>query len=428
MDQDLSNLRYSTLNNAADLDPLMDAIGERRVVLLGEASHGTSEYYTWRTAITKRLIKEKGFNFIAVEGDWPDCYQVNKYVNGQLKAGSAPEALATFNRWPTWMWGNWEVAALVEWMHTHNSNLDTRNKVGFYGLDVYSLWDSLQEILHYLERKDGHAVAAAHRAFRCFEPYSEDPQEYARAVAFVSKDCEDEVAHMLIALRSKAHTMESGSIADFSAEQNALIAVNAERYYRTMIQGGGNSWNVRDKHMMETLVRLMNFYGPTAKAIVWEHNTHIGDARATDMARNGMVNVGQLAREHWGNGLVYTVGFGSYEGYVIAGKEWGAPMQVMQVPPARENSLEYKLHQLSAANKLIFSNDIRTAGLLKDRIGHRAIGVVYHPASERWGNYVPSLIPERYDAFMYIDITHGLHPLPTEPSRTIPPDLYPWIF
>ncbi len=427
MDQDLSKLHYSPLNTAADLDPLIEAIGEKRVVLLGEASHGTSEYYTWRTAITKRLIQEKGFNFIAVEGDWPDCYQVNQFITGQTEAHSPAQVLSTFNRWPTWMWGNWEIAALVEWLHAHNQTQPQAQKAGFYGIDVYSLWDSLQEILKYLEQRDGQAVAAAHKAFSCFEPYSEDPQEYARAVAFVSQDCEDEVVHMLSSLRKKAMPQSSGSLTDFSAEQNALIAVNAERYYRAMIAGGGNSWNVRDRHMMETLVRLMNFYGPDSKAIVWEHNTHIGDARATDMARNGMVNVGQLAREHWGNGLVFSVGFGSYEGTVIASKEWGAPMQVMPVPPARENSFEQLLHQLSPDNKLLLSSDIRKAGLLNSKIGHRAIGVVYHPSSERWGNYVPSLIPERYDAFMYIDKTRALHPLST-PQQSTPPDLYPWVY
>ena len=423
----MANIPHHPLQRARDLDLLLQEIGDARIVLLGEASHGTSEYYTWRTAISKRLIQEKGFNFISVEGDWPDCFEVNNFIKGLREDdATALEVLETYNRWPTWMWGNWEVAALADWLKQYNNNKPEEEKVGFYGLDVYSLWDSLHEILTYLEKRDGAAVAAARKAFRCFEPYSEDPQEYARAVAFVSQDCEDEVVEMLHALRTKALGAGGNRESEFDAEQNALVAVNAERYYRAMVRGGGNSWNVRDRHMMETLTRLLELHGPDSKAIIWEHNTHVGDARYTDMARSGMVNVGQLARELYGEENVYIVGFGSYKGSVIAADEWGERMEEMEVPAAPPGTWEYMLHEVSANNKLIFSKDLRNLKELEKPIGHRAIGVVYHPRRERFGNYVPTIVPRRYDAFAYIDTTRALHPLAIHQDHTQPPELYPW--
>jgi erythromycin esterase len=422
------------LHSATDLDPLMQAIGDARVVLLGEASHGTSEYYTWRTALSKRLIQEKGFQFIAVEGDWPDCFEVNAAIKEKVESDTpASRVLQTFNRWPTWMWGNWEIAALVDWLRQHNRPLPAEQRVGFYGLDVYSLWESLQEILHYVEKQGDGAVQAAHKAFQCFEPYSEDPQEYAQAVAFVSKDCEDEVTEMLQALRRQMRELHPDGLPaqeqKFNAEQNALVAVNAERYYRAMIKGGSASWNVRDQHMMETLTRLLDLHGPDSKAIIWEHNTHIGDARYTDMRDDQMVNVGQLARETYGRENVFAVGFGSYQGTVVAGKKWGATPEVMRVPEARRNSWEYTLHQqLQGDNALLFSSELRGHPLLEKPIGHRAIGVVYRPEFEQFGNYVPTQIPERYDAFLFFDQTRALHALPTQESTHTPPDLYPWNY
>lgn len=422
------------LSSAADLDPLLTAIGDARVVLLGEASHGTSEYYTWRAALSKRLIQEKGFNFIAVEGDWPDCHEVNVAIKqDEVTYGSAAKLLSTFNRWPTWMWGNWEIAALVDWLHAHNRQQPMEHRIGFYGLDVYSLWESLQQILHYVEKQGDGAVHAAHRAFRCFEPYGQDPQEYAEAVAFVSKDCEDEVTDMLHALRRQVRTQQPNGVPDrekqFAAEQNGLVAVNAERYYRAMLQGGSASWNVRDRHMMETLTRLLDLHGPGSKAIVWEHNTHIGDARYTDMRRDDMVNVGQLAREAYGRDNVFAVGFGSYQGSVIAGKKWGATPEAMRVPEATRGSWEHLLHQqLHGENALLLSDELRNNEALQQPIGHRAIGVVYRPEFERFGNYVPSVMPDRYDAFLFVDQTRALHPLPTQQDENTPPDLYPWNY
>jgi erythromycin esterase len=427
-------LPHHPLQTAADLDPLLAAIGDARVVLLGEASHGTHEYYTWRTALSKRLVQEKGFHFIAVEGDWPACFEVNAAIKkGQpLVDGSAAGLLGVFNRWPTWMWSNWEIAALVEWMHQLNSCRLPADKIGFYGLDVYSLWESLQEVLRYVEKQGDGAVATARSAFKCFEPYSDDPQEYARAVAFVSKDCEAEVTRLLADLRQQVnqHPRTDGlpiRETDFAAEQNGLVAVNAERYYRAMLQGGAASWNVRDRHMMETLQRLLDLYGPGSKAIVWEHNTHIGDARFTDMRRDGEVNVGQLAREQLGRDEVFAVGFGSYQGSVIAGRRWDDPHRVMAVPEAPRGTWENRLHtELKGENGLLLSSELRGQPGLDTPIAHRAIGVVYRPEFEQFGNYVPSIIPDRYDAFLYLDQTQALHPLPTEADKHTPPDLYPW--
>jgi erythromycin esterase len=464
------------LHGPADLDPLLERIGDARYVLLGEASHGTAEYYEWRARISQRLIREKGFSFIAVEGDWPDCYRVNRYVQHAPDAGaSARDVLHAFARWPTWMWANTEIVALAEWLREHNAPLPADERVGFYGLDVYSLWESLAAVTAYLERVDPSAVAAAHRAFRCFEPYAEDVEEYARATALVPTSCQEEVLAMLLDLRRKApEYQEEGRAAYFNAEQNALVTRNAERYYRAMIRGGPDSWNVRDHHMVETLERLMQLHGPDAKAIVWEHNTHVGDARATDMARSGMVNVGQLVRERdWQDGVVL-VGFGSHHGSVIAGDEWGAPMERMSVPPARADNHEAILHDALGGQNALFLFDSPAASLTADTAaastlpappsaetaatttppaprdanndllsardqsgagdadpllaprGHRAIGVVYNPAYERFGNYVPTILPLRYDAFLYLDETQALHPLHLQPHPDAePPETYP---
>jgi erythromycin esterase-like protein len=396
-----------------DLDPLLEHIGDARYVLLGEASYGTAEYYTWRTMLSQRLIREKNFSFIAVEGDWPDCYRVNRCVKGLGSPDeSLRDALHAFERWPTWMWANEEVVSLAEWLRGHNEGLPAAKRVGFYGLDVYSLWESLYAVMSYLQRVDASALPAAWRAFRCFEPFGEDVQEYAQAARFVPNACEDEVVALLTKLRDSApHYAADGREAFFQAEQNALVLQNAEAYYRSMVRGGADSWNIRDRHMTETLERLIRHHGPEARAIVWEHNTHIGDARFTDMADEGTVNVGQLVREgHGGEGVVL-VGFGSYQGTVIAGKQWEAPMERMPVPPAREGSWEHVLHEASLEDALFLLAGADVRGAWLEPRGHRAIGVVYHPKYERYGNYVPTVLPRRYDAFLVLDQTQALHPL-----------------
>jgi erythromycin esterase len=408
------------LDSAERLDPLLELVGDARFVLLGEATHGTSEFYSWRTEITKRLIREKGFSFVGVEGDWPDCYRVNRYVKNLPESGEhAEEVLHAFERWPTWMWANREVVALAEWLREHNRGLPAEQQAGFYGLDVYSLWDSMSAVVGYLEAIDPAAAAAARRAYSCFDPYYDDVQEYARATALVPTSCEDEAVAMLGALRAKAPAYrEDGRDAYFNAEQNALVARDAERYYRTMVRGGPTSWNVRDHHMVDTLDRLMAHHGRRAKAIVWEHNTHVGDARFTDMRRAGMVNVGQLVRENHGESPrerdgVVLVGFGTHRGTVIAGDEWGAPMVRMRVPDGRPGSWEDLLHRADTKDRLLLFDGGPDGGIrgLDAPLEHRAIGVVYDPAAEQWGNYVPTIIPRRYDAFLFIDETHGVDPL-----------------
>ncbi|GAB3820290.1 erythromycin esterase family protein [Pontibacter rugosus] len=418
---------YTALTKEKDLDVLIDEIGDARVVMLGEASHGTSEYYTWRTAISRRLIQEKGFKFIAVEGDWPECYVVNRMVKGYQTTSKIADVLQVYRRWPTWMWANWEVAALVEWLREYNNQRSSPDKAGFYGLDVYSLWESLDQIVRYLEQTDGQAAEAARNAISCFEPFNRDPQVYAQATAFVPTDCEQEVIEMLQKVQQQ-RVFTDDPEQEFNTKQNAFVAANAEKYYRAMVQGSGNSWNVRDGHMMDTLDRLLEFHGPDAKAIVWEHNTHIGDARCTDMSDHGMYNIGQLAREKYGRENVKLVGFGGYQGTVIAGKSWGAPMQKMDVPPAVEGSWEAMLHNISTDDKIILSSDLRDVPELQKRIGHRAIGVVYDPKIEMFGNYVPTVIPERYDAFIYFEDTEAVHPLRMKNHGGREPDLYPWNY
>lgn len=416
------------LTSKEDLKPLFDRIGDSRIVMLGEASHGTHEYYTWRTHISRKLIEEKGFNFIAVEGDWPDCYRLNRFVKGyDMDKKTALNVLHQFNRWPTWMWANWEIAALAVWMQRHNMAIPSDKKAGFYGLDVYSLWESMESIMEYLKKTDPNALKIAEDAFRCFEPYRKDEgQAYARASMFVPPLCQDQVVKLLKEIQQKAPQYDSDYENAFSAEQNALVTVHAEKYYRAMVEGGPHSWNVRDRHMDDTLNRLLAFHGENSKAIVWEHNTHIGDARATDMVNAGMFNIGELARmQHADKGIVL-VGFGSYKGSVIAGTSWGAPMQSMEVPEAKKGSWEYFLHEAGAENKLLIMDDFANHDLLmENHLGHRAIGVVYNPNNE-YGNYVPSILPLRYDAFIYLDQTSALYPLHLRPDEHQMPETYPF--
>ncbi|MDB5186496.1 MAG: protein-L-isoaspartate O-methyltransferase [Candidatus Saccharibacteria bacterium] len=414
-------------NRLDDIDPLMERIGDAQYVLLGEASHGTHEYYQWRAAMSKRLISEKGFSFIAVEGDWPDCYELNRYIKHYPDAGkSARQVLHQYKRWPTWMWANAEIAHLAEWMHVYNEKRAKDKRVGFYGLDVYSLWDSMTAVIDYLDQIDPEAAQKAREAYRCFEPYEGDVSRYAYDTAFAPISCEPEVLLILQLLRQQVPTHADDYEELFNAEQNARVVFNAEHYYHTMIKGDAASWNIRDHHMVETLSHLMKRHGKDAKAIVWAHNTHVGDARYTDMARAGMVNIGQLIREEQTEDNTVLVGFGSYEGSVIAGKHWDAPMEVMKVPPAKDGSWEGLMHEARPVNKLILSDEVGERELFWQVRDHRAIGVVYDPSHEH-GNYVPSLLPERYDAFVYIDKTTALHPLHLETGKdTDFPETYPW--
>ncbi|HET7415471.1 MAG TPA: erythromycin esterase family protein [Arthrobacter sp.] len=436
---------------------MLERIGDARYVLIGEASHGTSEYYRWRAELTKRLLTEKDFSFVGVEGDWPDCYAVNCSVTRASDAPRDPaEALADFDRWPTWMWANDDVARFTRWLRDFNAGRS--NPVGFYGLDVYSLWDSLRETLDYLRRHRPDQMDAAMEAFRCFEPFAEDPQRYARATQLVPTDCEAEVVDLLTGLLSNGHPPGcTDRDAHFNAEQNALVTAGAEAYYRAMVSGGAESWNVRDQHMFDTLDRLMDHYGPGAKGIVWEHNTHIGDARYTSMADAGMFNIGQLVRQEHGDDGVVLVGFGGYRGSVTAGDYWGGPTTKMRLPEASKDSTEAAMHEALPdrdAALFVFDPDRGDGPAGLDRSdesaqqdgdygepgkrgprkppnrdhwwsraadehswarreqGHRAVGVVYSPDFEKRGNYVPTILDGRYDAFMWFNETTALNPLP----------------
>jgi erythromycin esterase-like protein len=410
------------LRGPADLDPLLERIGDARVVAIGEASHGTHEYYAWRAALTRRLVEELGFDLVAVEGDWPDCYRVDRSVRLRADADEDPrDALDAFARWPTWMWANDDVVDFCRWLRDHNAALPEERRVGFYGIDVYSLWDSMHALVDWLaEHEPGH-VEPAKQALACFEPFGEDGAEYAFASRLAPTSCEQAAVDLLTALCERRGEAEAATGADarFAAEQNAAVVVGAERYYRAMVRGSAESWNVRDVHMVDTLDRLLDRAGP--KAVVWEHNTHIGDARATDMASAGMTNVGQLLRERHGVDDVVLVGFGGYRGGVVAGRQWGAQMERMAVPPARPGSLEALLHDALGKDALFVFPRGERPEWLDRRLDHRAIGVVYRPEREKWGNYVPTVLGERYDAFLHLEDTTPLQPLHLErPDEHVP--------
>ncbi|WP_088007419.1 erythromycin esterase family protein [Indiicoccus explosivorum] len=398
-----------------DLTPLLDAIGEAKIVMLGEASHGTSEFYTVRAELTKRLIQERGFSLVAVEGDWPSAREASRYAKGEGGAETAEEALQAFGRWPTWMWANEEVAGFLEWLKMHNTQ--SAIKTGFYGIDVYSLWESMDEVVQYLTQTDpaGGDLELAKKAFTCFEPYNRIPENYALSSANFTEACVDEVSSLLASIRSHEERYKDEEESDLNLEINALVAKNAEDYYRAMVHSNAESWNIRDEHMVETINEIMDHHGDDAKIVIWEHNTHIGDARATDMAKAGMINVGQRLREQNRPDDVYAVGFGTHRGTVIASEEWGVPYNVIDVPPARQKSWEDELYRAGGGSKYLLFTD-RNRELFDGWIGHRAIGVVYNPAYEAYGNYVPTRISERYDAFIYIEETKALSPLPKTPA------------
>lgn len=411
---------------AGDFDDLVDLIGDARIVMLGEASHGTHDFYAQRARLTQRLIAERGFDFVAIEGDWPDAYRVDRYVRGGR--GTPAAALDGFRRFPSWMWRNTVVLDFVAWLRAYNdARKPGERKAGFYGLDVYSLHASMSEVVRYLKRVDPAAAAEAARRYACFDPFDEDTRRYAMSAHFLSTSCEDEVVSTLLDLRRKraeyAAALAEGEEAFFQAELNALAAVDAERYYRLMIHGGAETWNLRDTHMVDVLERLRSRLGGSAKAILWEHNTHVGDFRATDERFGGYLNVGQLVRERYGEDA-FAVGFGTYAGTVTAASAWDMPPEFKRVPPARPGSYEDVFHRAGAPRLYLplkrWTRDAMPDGWLYRTRDERAIGVVYDPDRERFGNYVPSRLAERYDAYLFTDETFAVEPLEFGPE---PPGL-----
>ena len=430
------NGSFHPLNGtSSDFDALLERVGDARVVLLGEASHGTHEFYRIRAEITKRLIKEKGFVGVAVEADWPDAWRVNRYVRGRGADPDAIEALGGFMRFPTWMWRNADVLDFVGWLRNHNE--ECRDQVGFYGLDLYSLHASMQAVLAYLETVDPEAAHRAARRYGCFDHFGADPQEYGYATAFgLTPSCEREVLTQLVELRASAaaYAGRDGRLepeALFFAEQNAKVVRSAEEYYRAMFRSRTGSWNLRDQHMADTLNALLGFLetqGARSKVVVWAHNSHLGDARATEMGAGGELNLGQLVREQFGHEAVL-VGFTTYSGTVTAASDWGAPVERKIVRDALPDSYEALFHE-SGHN---FYLDLNGPAPLVAALDHpqleRAIGVIYRPDTERMSHYFHAHLPRQFDAVFHYDHTRAVEPLDRtavwERGETEFPETYP---
>ncbi len=406
---------------AEQYDRLLDLVGNARFVLLGEASHGTHEFYRARAEITQRLIREKGFSAVAVEADWPDAYRVNCYVRGAGQDGSASEALGDFKRFPTWMWRNADVLDFVGWLREHNDQTVVDARVGFYGLDLYSLYGSIRAVLAYLDKVDPEAASRARYRYGCFENFGEDTQAYGYGAGFdLNESCEREVVEQLTELRRRAaeYARRDGQAAAdelFFAEQNARLVKNAEEYYRIMFRGRVSSWNLRDHHMADTLDALTDHLtrqGPPARVVVWEHNSHLGDARATDMGAAGEWNVGQLARERHGTEVI-NVGFTTYGGTVTAASNWDEPPQRKPVRPGLPESYEALFHAVEIPQFYLGlrggSPDL-TLNLRQPRL-ERAIGVVYRPETERISHYFRARLPDQFDAVIHCDETRAVEPL-----------------
>jgi erythromycin esterase-like protein len=403
----------------ADYAALLERIGEARLVLLGEASHGTHEFYRERAEITKRLIAEKAFTAVAVEADWPDAYRVNRYVRGVGAEESAVDALAGFKRFPTWMWRNVDVLDFVEWLRAHNDAIGgNAGPSGFYGLDLYSLHASIAAVLAYLDKVDPEAAQRARYRYACFEHLGEDPQSYGYAASFdLGASCEDEVISELVDLRRRAaeYAARDGRVAADEyvyAEQNARLVKNAEEYYRTMFHGRISSWNLRDRHMAETLEALVSYLECQVshpKVVVWAHNSHLGDARATQMGEAGELNLGQLVRQRYGRDALL-IGFTTYQGTVTAASTWGGPAEYKRVRPALPDSYEALFHELGLPRFLLVLGNDALRALRQPRL-ERAIGVIYLPETERISHYFEAQLADQFDAVLHFDTTRAVEPL-----------------
>jgi erythromycin esterase-like protein/predicted phosphoribosyltransferase len=410
-----------TLTGAADdYDPLLERIGDAPFVLLGEASHGTHEFYRERAQITKRLISERKFTAVAVEADWPDAYRVNRYVRGLGNDVDAKEALADFRRFPTWMWRNTEVVDFVEWLRDHNEayTKDTA-KTGFYGLDLYSLHASIKAVLRYLDRADPDAAQKARERYACFDQFGGDTQVYGFMTGLnLSKSCEEDVIAQLAELQRRAAENARRDATDeeefFNAEQNAKAVKDAEEYYRSMFLKEVSTWNLRDRHMAETLealVRHLGRKGGRPKVVVWAHNSHIGDARATEMAGRGELNIGQLMREKYGSDVVLA-GFTTHHGTVTAASGWGSDAERKRVRPALAGSFEALFHAVQPSRFLLTWNaGNKISSLLREARLERAIGVVYRPETERTSHYFQARLSDQFDAVLHFDETRAVKPL-----------------
>ncbi|HEX6750581.1 MAG TPA: erythromycin esterase family protein [Longimicrobium sp.] len=422
---------------ARDYDGLMALIADARVVCLGEASHGTHEFYRERTRITRRLVEEKGFTIVAVEADWPDAYRVNRWVRGTGADVTADGALGGFTRFPTWMWRNREVVELVAWLRAWNDALPTgRAKAGFYGLDLYSMFASIEAVVGYLDQVDPEAARRARARYACFGRYEGDSQAYGYAAELgVTAGCRDEAVAQLVELRRRATELaqRDGRIPEdefFFAEQNARLVANAEAYYRTMFAPPAEGWNLRDTHMTDTLEALLRHFGRgggEAKAVVWAHTSHLGDARATEPGEEGELNVGQLARERWGDDAVL-VGFSTYTGTVTAASDWDEPGERKRVRPALPGSWEALLHEAGGDFVLPLRGNAEAEAFRDARL-ERAIGVVYLPRSERVSHYFHARLADQFDAVIHVDATRAVEPL--EPSEVWhrgeeAPETYPY--
>jgi erythromycin esterase-like protein len=407
----------------ADFDPLMDAIGDDvRFVLIGEASHGTHEFYTRRAQITRQLIEEKGFSAVVAEADWPDAYRVNRYVRGVDDDRDADAALAGFKRFPQWMWRNTDVREFVQWLRLRNDAIPRGQPTcGFYGMDLYSLYTSISAVLDYLDRVDPEAARRARFRYGCFEDFKEDAQAYGYAAGFdMDKNCERQVIAQLVDLQRRAGALvkRDGQVAEdeyFFAEQNARLIKNGEEYYRQLFIGRKDTWNLRDTHMVETIDALASHldrtHGARTKLVVWAHNSHLGDARATDAAIRDEVNVGQLCRERWGD-QVFNIGFTTHTGTVAAADNWGEPVELKHVRKSMEGSYERLFHEVGLPEfMLIFRDTPRVIQPLVDPRLERAIGVIYRTRTERISHYFHASLPRQFDAVIHVNTTSAVTPL-----------------
>jgi len=420
-----------------DYDALLERVGDASLVLLGEASHGTHEFYRERARITRRLIDELGFTAVAVEGDWPDADRVSRYVQGAGDDADAEEALRGFQRFPTWMWRNAEMLDFVGWLRSHNERLSRGERgVGFYGLDLYSLEASMEAVVSYLEQVDPAGASRARERYECLHPFAKDSSGYGQAVLLgVSEPCRRRVLEQLVELRRHAgdYLSSDGLVAEdryFLAEQNATVVADAEEYYRTMFGGPAPSWNLRDRHMADTLDQLqvhLARHGDAGKVVVWEHNSHVGDARSTEMAQRGELNLGQLMRERHAHDVVL-VGFSTYAGTVTAASEWGGEAERKRVRPALPDSYEALLHATEIPAFLLCPLGRSVSGrVLREPRLQRAIGVIYRPESERQSHWFAACASQQFDALVHIDITRAVEPLERTGAWELgePPETYP---